>query len=351
MWKIEKNETDCFYIDKNRFFKIDNEAYDILYHLNKGRSIDEVSEITNTHIEDIVGLLSELKRLSTSHISRRRIYPIFRILPHHLSEKIGRFLTFLFVENKKYLLLPISFIAVSIYYFLNSSTLYAPQHISFLAYVIAFFFISILHELGHIAAACRIGLKGDYSIFFGFYSFLFVFYVNNLSYLYLYDKKKRLIVNIGGVYFQLLLFIPILIGLYFGIFKMFLCALFWVNIIIATFNIFPFFITDGYWILSDFIANGELNKKCNIISREILAFHIPHNIPARIWVYWVLRFCVFLWLLFFWIKMVGNRILNAPEMYYILIEKPLEFYTLIRLLFYLFPIILPIIYIKKRYVR
>lgn len=348
MWKIGKNGDNAFFIKEGRFFKIDSEAYIILDLLNRQKTIEQVSEMTNTRIDDIIGLLEELERIvKTDKVKSQKFHPIILIIPHKLSEKTGRALSPFF--RSLYFRVALLVSALSIFVLIGYiDSIYPANQISITAYLISLFIISIVHELGHASAARSIKLEGCFDVYLGIYTFLLTFYVEDLNHLYLRTKKERFIVNVGGIYFQLLMFVPIAVLLYTGVVPNLFSALFWTNIALLLFNMFPFFATDGYWILSDFIARGELNKQCGLISKEMLNLHVSHKYPLSIWIYWALKNFFLIWILLIWIKVVWHRILNLPEMYYIVKENPLEIYTIVRVLIYLLPIILPILYVHRK---
>jgi putative peptide zinc metalloprotease protein len=82
-------------------------------------------------------------------------------------------------------------------------------------------------------------------------------------------RKERIVVNMAGVYFQLIMLIPFFL-LYFvtdnSIIKWFLLT---VNIgLLVTLN--PFFKFDGYWIVSDLLGVSNLRQK----SRDLLLHFI-----------------------------------------------------------------------------
>lgn len=354
MWNIEKNGADAFFIKDGRIFKIDNDAYLILDLLNQRKTIEQISRMTNIQTDDIITLLEDLDRIGkTNKSKRKKFHPILLILPHKLSEKIGRSLSFLFFKVSIYTVLLISFFSIGMLA-VGYSTLISPANqVNVVAYIGSLFIVSILHELGHISAARKIKLKGNFDVYLGIYAFLFIFYVNDFNYLYLREKKDRLLVNFGGIYFQLLLFIIIALFLYFRIESNFFSALFWINTISLLFNIFPFFATDGYWILSDYIAEGNLNNQCRLISRDVFRLDVTHKYPLFIWAYWILRSFLFIWILVIWAKVIWHRILNASDLYYIVMENPLDPYTIVRVFVYFLPLILPILYVygktKKNY--
>ncbi|MDR2139029.1 MAG: M50 family metallopeptidase [Tannerella sp.] len=126
---------------------------------------------------------------------------------------------------------------------------------------------SFVHEIGH-ASACRHFKVKHGSVGFGLYLTFPVFYTD-VSETWKLKRKERLVVNMAGVYFQLILLIPFFV-IYFltgnSILKWFLLS---VHIgLLVTLN--PFFKFDGYWIVSDLLGVSNLRQK----SKELVRFFL-----------------------------------------------------------------------------
>jgi putative peptide zinc metalloprotease protein len=126
---------------------------------------------------------------------------------------------------------------------------------------------SFVHEIGH-ASACRYFRVKHGGVGFGLYLTFPVFYTD-VSETWKLKRKERLVVNMAGVYFQLILLIPFFLLYFFtgnSVIKWFLLS---VNIgLLVTLN--PFFKFDGYWIVSDLLGVSNLRKK----SGELIRFFI-----------------------------------------------------------------------------
>lgn len=173
-------------------------------------------------------------------------------------------------QNKNHLLflfisILIIGLIISLTVFFGASTVFFGNKISVFIVVIGILF----HEFGHslLAYLCGIGFRG---IGFSFYLFFPVFYTN-VSGIDLLNKKKRILINMGGLFFHALFLI--FLGILYLIngndtillsYKM-LSSLFLLN-----FN--PAFKSDGYWALKDYsdLTNNKLSKWINR-GLEILA--------------------------------------------------------------------------------
>ena len=125
----------------------------------------------------------------------------------------------------------------------------------------------IFHEIGH-ASACKHYGAPIYDVGFGIAAFRPVLYANVTGAWYL-NLKKRLVVNIGGIYFQIILSsITTLIAIYsentslFYLSKTMLAS--------TVFQFYPFYRTDGYWFISDLMGEPNLyNKSKMIVSKKM----------------------------------------------------------------------------------
>jgi putative peptide zinc metalloprotease protein len=118
----------------------------------------------------------------------------------------------------------------------------------------------LCHEFGHAVAAYKSGCR-KVEIGVGWYVIFFVFYAE-LSESWRLKRKERLLIDCGGIYFQLI-FTALLIAI---VFKndspIILNAILMLNISFL-WNLNPFFRMDGYWIVSDLLSVENLRNKCS----------------------------------------------------------------------------------------
>lgn len=136
-------------------------------------------------------------------------------------------------------------------------------------FIIILLFSFAFHELGHATAASYYQCKVR-GIGIGLYLFRPVLFTD-LSYTWKLSNKKRMVVDFGGIYFQIILMNIFLIIFYFGKSTVW-AALLLFSILICLFNLNPFLRLDGYWILSDYLEVNNINK---------LAFMYLETIKAR----------------------------------------------------------------------
>lgn len=124
------------------------------------------------------------------------------------------------------------------------------------ALFIALLYLSLFaHEVGHVSAAHHYGVRcGRAGV--GLYLFFPVFYVD-LTNAWRLPARERVIVDLGGAYFQMLAVLPL--GLAAAVARdpawsrNFLIAC-----LIAALNLLPFLRMDGYWALSDGLGIANL---------------------------------------------------------------------------------------------
>lgn len=111
----------------------------------------------------------------------------------------------------------------------------------------------------------------------GLYLIFPVLYTN-LGETWKLQRKKRIIINLSGIYFQLI--IGVIIGFIAHIFESNLLSfVFYSNIAIILFNVNPFIKLDGYWVITDLLNIKNLSKLSNnqIVSIFLLKFNKLKN--------------------------------------------------------------------------
>ncbi|GAB3977572.1 hypothetical protein GCM10028806_39360 [Spirosoma terrae] len=137
--------------------------------------------------------------------------------------------------------------------------------------------ILLIHELGHAAAGYRFGIKPK-EIGAGLYLIFPVLYTD-VTEVWRLGKHKRTIVNLGGIYFQLLINL-LLIGYlvsHFGDFDQVNTSRYLIQLNVATLivNTIPFLKFDGYWIYSDLFSLPNLRRQSALYIRQLAAKVVP----------------------------------------------------------------------------
>lgn len=243
------------------FFKIiqnSNNIYDIieLYHLSgKYYTVDEIVSLKEKCIDPILKSLD--KKAPSSFLFK------FELVSSGISNRVAQSLKILFKPIAIAIIVSIITIVEIIFFSHATIDLNFKNEIgiyTILCIYAIFVTSSFFHELGHASACSFMGVKSG-GIGFGLYLNFPVLYTD-VSGVWRLPRKERFIVNIAGIYFQLIYLIPfIVVYLVTGntIIKYFVYC---INMnFILTLN--PFFKFDGYWIISDMLGIPNLRSRIN----------------------------------------------------------------------------------------
>lgn len=137
-------------------------------------------------------------------------------------------------------------------------------------------FLLFLHEIGHSASSKKYGVLCK-EIGLGLYLIFPVLYTN-LGETWKLKKEKRIIINLSGIYFQLI--VGVIIGFIAHISNSNLLSfVFYSNTAIILFNFNPFIKLDGYWVITDLLNIKNLSKLSNnqIVNIFLLKFNKLKN--------------------------------------------------------------------------
>ncbi|QDK82486.1 hypothetical protein EXU85_29320 [Spirosoma sp. KCTC 42546] len=122
----------------------------------------------------------------------------------------------------------------------------------------------LVHELGHIGACAKYGLKHG-GVGFGFYFIMPVMYAD-ITEVWLVDRSHRVIANLAGIFNEILYASALaVVYLMTGNETCLAVALSVFTMVIWEFN--PFVRFDGYWVLSDLTNTPNLLQKANEMFR------------------------------------------------------------------------------------
>lgn len=272
---------------QGRFFEIGQDTATLLIYLKNNGTDNTVLEayvrenkdkVSIDNIKDFLDDLGKTIHKIEKGTSQKSFLYSRDIIPSFIISKLSKSLYFLF---NKWSMISICLLFIILEYFYFTFPNFGNEDLSINIYTICclflfFIFSSLFHELGHASACQYFGLEHG-NIGFALYMNFPVFYTD-VSNIWKLSRSKRCIVNISGVYFQILLLIPLLIG-YFHTNNALL------NFIIVTtnLNLFitlnPFFKFDGYWMMTDILGIANLRKKGNEAIKYLLRrlFRKPVN--------------------------------------------------------------------------
>ncbi len=268
--KVDGNQYIAFV--NERAFSVGPLLYKIISWLKENRSISEITtavrdqEGVEVSEDEIVEIINDnfihlgLVTSSSHQLKKRRseyIYGKISLIKEKNVKKISQIFEFLFTTRAMIAICAASAIMTFLFYYNFSNWIEGQQfgaasNIALIYFsLIAIFFF---HEVGHTSAAQKFGVTAK-EIGFGFY-FIFPVFFTDVTKIYGLDKWKRIIVNLGGVYFQLIVNF-FLISIWWLLpwteidAKITLTLLVSTNTFVLLYSLNPFFRNDGYWIYSD----------------------------------------------------------------------------------------------------
>lgn len=189
------------------------------------------------------------------------------------AQHVDRFSDALKLLFNKYIMVSVIFVALTLdaVFFLTTKDLLTFSNkvnaytiIGLLLFMLA---SSFFHELGHASACKRFGIKHG-GIGFGLYLNFPVLYTD-VTEVWKLDRSRRCVVNIAGVYFQLMCIIPIIVCFMLTDSDVLRYMIIIMNFgFVMTLN--PFFKFDGYWMASDILGVPNLRQR----SKEIIRYYI-----------------------------------------------------------------------------
>ena len=243
------NKSFILHTEEGRHFIISREKKDEIENILQGDDIllkknliDKINNIESNQKNNLM-FLSDFQFKKT-------------IITANTMKKISRFFVPLFNKNMMIIISIIIICVLTYFFFINAPNVISTNIPLSFSWVLIFF-VFFFHEIGH-ATACIKYKANPGEIGFGITSFLPVMYAN-VTDAWRLERNERMIVNVGGIYFQnifsLILFV---VGITTKHYELYFISK---TIFISTiYQFFPFYKSDGYWILSDIIAVPNLFK-------------------------------------------------------------------------------------------
>lgn len=269
-YNLSTDGTNYIVTVAHKAYRINEPFYQVLCYTKAGWSLEYAINRVSTEKNIDAGVLTSKFNAFTNTIknkSKGEGYIHFKrvIFKEHLTNIISAQLAWLF-STPTLIVLFLACAMLNLFYFIdNGNTIkYQVQHNMFFDIVVFVFYMLslIIHEFGHAAGTKAVGQSAK-EIGFGFYLIFPVFYTDVTS-VWNLRKRDRIIVNIGGVYFQLIVnSIAIIYVLIFphSITSECMRSLIFSNFLVIIISMTPFFRNDGYWILSDYWNIPNLLKK------------------------------------------------------------------------------------------
>lgn len=275
---------------EDRAFVVGRFLFQIIEQLKEGNLfraiVDDIYDGDNYGInkEKLQSLLIEKlenfnKRLEAVNSNRRSNYISFKtqIANAEVVGKLASLFTTLY-QRKVFISMILIIVFAHLFYTISDPevlALFSFNELStqkvIIGYLLALI-VLLFHELGHAVAAKAFGVKPK-GIGFGFYLIFPVFYTD-VTAIWKLDKYKRIVVNLGGVYFQAIVNLFLMCFLYFSVeesivLNTIFLFLYKVNSAVIIYSLSPYFRNDGYWIYSDLFDIPNLSQKAYAYPKEV----------------------------------------------------------------------------------
>ena len=285
-----KEETYLVLLPDGRSLQTTRKLYELITHLDGSRNVEEIARILSemwndsiqpTDVQDWIDrylvphdLLAPVPGLPPSSPSRSTQSPSTKgimLIPGKLALPLTRRLRLLFHPLCSLPLLWASaFCHGLIYLDLLSGTrpgLFSsiPPSVYLIGYLVTFLSV-LFHEFGHLSACQYFGCPHG-EIRLGLYLVFPVFYAN-VSPAWRLERKARVVVDLAGMYFQLLVTIPV--SLLFHLTREPLWLLLFLELdAMILFSLNPFLRFDGYWLCSDLLGVPNLRSRSQLLMKTL----------------------------------------------------------------------------------
>jgi len=283
-------DTYLVLLPDGRSLQTTRRLYELITHLDGSRNVEEIARILSgmwncsirpTDVQDWIDrylvphdLLAPVPGLPPSAPSRPAKSPSTKgimLIPGKLALPLTRRLRLLFHPLCSLPLLWVSALCHGLIYLdLLSGTrtgLFSsiPPSVYLIGYLVTFLSV-LFHEFGHLSA-CQYFDCPHGEIRLGLYLLFPVFYAN-VSPAWRLERKARVVVDLAGMYFQLLVTIPV--SLLFLLTREPVWLLIFLELdAMILFSLNPFLRFDGYWLCSDLLGVPNLRSRSQLLLKTL----------------------------------------------------------------------------------
>lgn len=265
--------SDSYFVHQKEYnhrIKISNELYKLLQKVDGRKNLDdlakEVGEGCDTEfvyavLYEKLGKYGIIKRddIKVHHKKKPSYLKLsFIVIPPQLISRITPYLKFLFRPTTMIALLITSLVIILGGIIEKYQTIVSLNMESVWLPLLLLGFLSVtFHEFGHVTATDYFGAKHG-GIGGGFY-LLSPVYFADVTDIWKLKPRQRIIVNLAGIYFELLMCsLYVIMGVLLSSNILYLVGL--LIFLKTLFNLNPFLRSDGYWVLTDALGIPNLYR-------------------------------------------------------------------------------------------
>jgi len=305
--KIEIHKTEYLekylLISNNCILYVGVIVKDIIDFLKEEFTIDVIVEKINKK-HNIKLSYQEVDNVKTNidkFLTRKEDTSLYKVLNFFNPSKVSTptFLFKIFYAKFFYIILT-TLIIINFFIYYDLPRTNENSNFSRIFILIITLIILFIHELGHCVSAKKFNVKVT-EIGLGIYFIFPVFFVN-LNESWKLKKEKRTIINLSGIYTQLIIGFFLALCLYFFKENEILLSVFKINFYIILINLNPFLKFDGYWVVSDLIEDNNLLKTSTDLIKNKFKTNKLSKYNSWLILYSILRVLFVLLLIFIVIK-------------------------------------------------
>ncbi|MDD7558765.1 MAG: hypothetical protein SOW44_07940 [Porphyromonas sp.] len=332
---ISEVEDGSFTIEKQstlQYFKVGYTVYYVITLIREGLCKQEILERCRQSrlqmSEEIyLNVLHSLSRngiiVSDNILKKKKKAPIYfrvKLLSENLIDHITSRLEFLFRPYFLTTLFVLCSVCVLLFVvFTNKqieTSFYQQPLIKVVVLSLLILLFQIGHEIGHATASSKYGIRTKEIGVGFFYGFIPVFY-SNLSRIWLLPANKRIIANMGGIYFDVLICSICIIAWYLtGIYFFLLYPYIILGVSLKNLNIFLRY--DGYWIVADLLKSPNLLEESKsavilLICNKTLLPNMSKKRSITLLIYGILSYIYVVFFIFFVLLVYFGEIVSFPK--------------------------------------
>lgn len=333
---ISEGEDGFFVIEKHstsQYFRTGYPVYCVITLIEKGLCKQEILEQCgqlNLKINEeiyfyILKSLFQNGILESDTITQKKRVPIYfrvKLLSENRINNITTRLKFLFKPRLFPSLFLLSSFCTLVFVFKTKrvgTSLYDYSFSIIAMSMLLIIFLQVFHEIGHATASATYGIETKEIGMGFFYGVIPVFY-SNLSKIWILPANKRIIANLGGIYFDVLLSA--------------VCIAFWYITNMYFFLLYPYVIFgvslknvnifmryDGYWVVADILRSHNLLQESkqavmSLIRDRKLLLNMTKTRAMILLVYGILSYVYVVFFMVFVFSVYFEEIVRFPQFVY-----------------------------------
>jgi putative peptide zinc metalloprotease protein len=298
---VQRNSNHVLLERKGGYIRLSPSAWDLIQAVRSGATFEELAQLLNDRptadpvskeqleqaYRELLGKLTEMSQKEPRKGLPWGFWLRLRLLPRSVVGWIASRLTFLY---QPLLAACLTVIVIAVLAGMYSGRIPVGMNRSDILPAYLLFLLSLfIHEFGHAAASKRYGAEPS-EIGIALYLIYPAFYAD-VSSAWQLSRWKRVIVDLGGAYFQLLAGCVFLLMFYLTGWQPPRLA-FLMILYTSLFSLNPIFRFDGYWVMADLLDVPNLSRQPGRIIGHFFKRLFGRQTPLLPWPKWLLAIMV-----------------------------------------------------------